>query len=186
MPTYREPALLRIVKRVRIFILAGCILIELGSNPAVGQAKGPARVFTPALEQIQSKIHIPILLPSKLPSGIPASGIKLALGEVRRDGYFISLYCSEDAIASYAAGFGGSTLILKDRDLPNGARVALSDRRTGIFRPVSWGGSCAPVNLWWEQNGVMYQIQVKLSPDLPERDQQKILVETANSTVAVR
>jgi hypothetical protein len=48
-----------------------------------------------------------------LPSAIPESGIKLASGEVRTDGYFISLYYSEDAIASYAAGFGGSTLILQ-------------------------------------------------------------------------
>jgi len=152
----------------------------------MGQTKGPARVFTPALQQIQSKTRIPILLPSTLPSAIPESGIKLASGEVRKDGYFISLYYSADANASYAAGFGGSTLILRDRDLPNSGRVALSDGRTGIFRPVSCGGSCAPANLWWEQNGVMYQIQVKLSPDLPEKEQQKILVETANSTVAVR
>ena len=105
---------------------------------------------------------------------------------MRNDGYFISLYYSGDANASYAAGFGGSTLILQDRDLPNSARVALSDGRTGIFRPVSCGGSCGPANLWWEQNAVMYQIQVKLSPDLSEKEQQKILVETANSTVAVR
>jgi hypothetical protein len=155
-------------------------------SSGVGQAKGPARVFKPALEQIQSKISIPILLPSKLPSNIPESGTKLASGEVREDGYFISLYYSANANTSYAAGFGGSTLILQDRDLPNSARVALSDGRTGIFRPVSCGGSCAPANLWWQQNGVMYQIQVKLSPELPEKEQQKILVETANSTVPVR
>jgi len=161
-------------------------LFQDGVSSGVGQAKGPARVFTPALKQIQSKTHIPILLPSKLPSAIPESGIKLASGEVRKDGYFISLYYSADAIASYAAGFGGSTLVLQDRDLPNSARVSLSERRTAIFRPVSCGGSCAPANLWWEQNGVMYQIQVKLSPDLPEKEQQEILVEAANSTVAVR
>jgi hypothetical protein len=174
------------VKRVSTLVLAGCFLVEFGSSPAMGQAKGPARVFTPALEQIQSKTRIPILLPSKLPSAIPESGIKLASGGVRKDGYFISLYCSADANASYAAGFGGSTLILQDRDLPNSARVALSNGRTGIFRPVSCGGPCAPANLWWEQNGVMYQIQAKLNPDLPEREQQKILVETANLTVAAR
>ena len=186
MPTYREPAFLRIVKRVSTFILAGCFLVEFGSNPAMGQGKGPARVFTPALEQIQSKTRIPILLPSKLPSAIPESRIKLASGEARKDGYFISLYYSADAIASYAAGFGGSTFVLQDRDLPNSVRAALSDGRTGIFRPVSCGGSCAPANLWWKQNGVMYQIQVQLGPDLPEKDQEKILVETANSTVAIR
>ena len=97
MPTYRESAFLRIVKRVSTFILAGCFLVEFGSNPAMGQAKGPARVFTPALEQIQSKTRLPILLPATLPSAIPESRIKLASGEARKDGYFISLYYSEDA-----------------------------------------------------------------------------------------
>ena len=157
-----------------------------GVSSGVGQAKGPARVFTPALEQIQSKTRIPILLPSKLPSAIPESSIKLAWGEVREDGYFISLFYTADAAASYAAGFGGSTRVLQARDLPHSALVALSDGRTGIFRPVSCGGSCAPANLWWEQNGVMYHIQVKLGSGLPEKEQQKILVETANLTVAVR
>jgi hypothetical protein len=152
----------------------------------MGRAKGPARVFTPALEQIQSKTRIPILLPSTLPSVIRERDIKLAWGEVRDDGYFISLYYAADANASYAAGFGGSTLVLQARDLPHSALVALSDGRAGIFNPVSCGGSCAPANLWWEQNGVMYHIQVMLRSDLPEKEQQKILVETANSTVTVR
>jgi hypothetical protein len=183
---YREPASTRIVKPVSIFILAGYFLVELGSNAAIGQTKEPARVFTPALEQIQSKTRIPIVLPSTLRADLPESGIKLALGEVRKDGYFISLYYSADAIASYAAGFGGSTFILQDRDVLNSARVTLLDGRTGIFRAVSCGGSCAPANLWWEQNDVMYHIQVKLGSKLPEKDQQKILVDMANSTVVVR
>lgn len=186
MPVYGKPALLRVVKRICSFILAGCFLIQLGLNPAMGQAKAPARVFVAALEEIQSKTRIPILLPSDLPPAIPASKIKLARGEVRNDGYFISLYYSEDAIASYAAGFGGSSTILRDGELPNSVHVALSNRRTGIFRPVSCGGSCAPANLWWEQNGFMYQIQVKLGPESPEQDQQRILVEIANSTVVVQ
>jgi len=40
-------------------------------------------------------------------------------------------------------------------------------------------------NLWWKQNTVMYQIQIGLSPEVPEGEQQRILVEMANSTVAV-
>ena len=125
------------------------------------------------------------MLPSKLPSAIPESAIKLAWGEVREDGYFISLYFSEDAVnATFAAGFGGSTRIFQD--LPSTRQVALSGGRTGMFRPVSCGGSCAPANLWWAQNGVMYQIQMKLRSGLPEKDEETILVETANSTVAAR
>jgi len=151
------------------------------------QAKGPAPVFGPALEQIQSQTRIPILLPSKLPSAIPEKDIKVATGEVREDGYFISLYFSEDGgDAAFASGFGGSTRIFGPKDLPNTRAVALSGGRTGMFRPVSCGGSCAPANLWWEQNGVMYQIQIKLGSGSPEKDQEKIVVETANLTVIAR
>jgi hypothetical protein len=153
----------------------------------MGQAKGPTQVFRPALEQIQSQTRIPILLPSTLPSAIPERVIKLASGEVREDGYFISLYFSEEGSnAAFAAGFGGSTRILGLQDLPNTHRVALSGGRIGMFRPVSCGGSCAPANLWWEQNGVMYQIQIKLGSGSAEKDQEKILVETANSMVTAR
>jgi hypothetical protein len=150
----------------------------------MGQAKSPASVFRPALEQIQPKTRIPIVLPLRLPSAIPEKNIKVASGEVREDGYFISLYFSEGGgNAAFAAGFGGSARIFGPEDLPNTHRVALSDGRTGMFSPVSCGGSCAPANLWWEQSGVMYQIQIKLKSDTPEKDQEKILIETANSTV---
>ncbi len=164
--------------------LVAFLLTDFGMTSLHGQATGPARVFGSALEQIRSKTSLSILLPSRLPSAIPESGIKIASGEVRKDGYFISLYYTEDGNASYAAGLGGSTFIIKDRDVPNSTRVALSNRRTGIFRPVSCGGSCGPANLWWEQNGVMYHIQAQLSPGMPVRDQKETLVEMANSTVA--
>jgi hypothetical protein len=156
-------------------------------SSVMAQAKGPAPIFRPALEQIQSQTRIPILLPSKLPSAISEREIKVASGEVRKDGYFISLYFSEGGgDAAFAAGFGGSTRIFGLQDLSNTRRVALSGGRTGMFRPVSCGGSCAPANLWWQQNGVMYQIQIKPRSGSTEKDQEKILVETANMTVIAR
>jgi hypothetical protein len=156
-------------------------------NSVMGQGKGPSSVFRPALEKIQSQTRIPILLPSQLPSAVPETDIKLASGEVTRDGYFISLYFSRrGGDAAFAAGFGGSTRVFGPQDLPNTRRVVLSGGRRGIFRPVSCGGSCAPANLWWEQNGVMYQIQIKLGSDSTKEDQEKILVETANSSVVAR
>lgn len=130
-------------------------------------ARRRAPVFRPALAQIQGQVRIPILLPSKLPSAIPERDIKLASGEVTANAYFILLYFSE-------------------ADLPNTHRVALSGARTAVFRPVSCGGSCAPANLWWQQNGVLYQIQVRLRSGLAEGEQEKIVVETANSIVTAR
>jgi hypothetical protein len=162
----------------------------------MGQSNEPAPVFTPALDQIQTNTRIPILLlllPLRLPSAIPAQDSLWSAGTVTNDGYFVALYFSETGVdatsrigvdANFAAGLGGSTLILKD--LPNTRRIALSGGRTAIFRPISCKGSCAPANLWWERNGVTYQIQAKLRSSLTENDQPKILVEMANSTVTVR
>ena len=163
------------------------LFTDFRSHVLMAQARGPAPVFKPALAQIQSQTRIPILLPSKLPSVIPERDIKVPSGEVREDGYFLSLYFSEHGgNAAFAAGFGGSTRIFGPQDLPNTRRVALSGGRTGMFRPVSCGGSCAPANLWWVQKGVMYQIQMKLGSGSRESDQEKILVETANSIVTAR
>ena len=43
---------------------------------------------------------------------------------------------------------------------------------------------CAPANLWWEQNGVQYEIQIKLPFTLTEEEQERILVEAADLSVA--
>lgn len=173
------------MKGVSVFGLVAFFFTDFGLNSLMGQAKQPAPIFRPALEQIQPQTRIAILLPSKLPSPIRERDIKLAWGTVSEDGYLISLYLAEiGSNATFAAGFGGSTRVL--RDLPNTRPVALAGGLIGMFRPVSCGGSCAPANLWWEQNGVMYQIQIKFGSTLKEKDQERILVETANSTVTVR
>jgi hypothetical protein len=166
----------------RAFILM-LVLFFIASGSSSGQSKGPARVFKPALKQIQSQARIPIVLPSKLPATISEKSIKKVWGEVRKDGYFISLYFTEDGMASYAAGFGGSTQIFGPDDIGNTHQVGLSGGRKGMFRPVSCGGSCAPANLWWVQNGVMYQIQIQGGGT--EAEQERVLVETANSSVTV-
>jgi len=154
----------------------------------MGQAQELAAVFKPALSQMLPQTRIAILLPSKLPSLIRERDIKLASGDGSEDRYFISLYYEEiGSNATFAAGFGAFAKPAFDVfDLPNTRPVALARGLMGIFRPVSCGGSCAPANLWWVQNGVMYQIQIKLASSMNEKDQENILIETANSMVAVR
>ncbi len=161
------------------------LLASATSIPAAVQQKDTALVFKPAIDEIRDKVQIPILLPSEFPSGIRESDIKLARGTVSEGGYSIELYYSEvGSNATFAAGFGGSKQV--HRDLPNTSRVRLANGIEGLFRPVSCGGSCTPANLWWEQHGAMYQIQLKLSSTTNEKEQQKLLVETANSIVQVR
>jgi hypothetical protein len=152
----------------------------------MGQAKEPARVFRPALEQVRPQTQIPILLPSKLPSPLRERDIKLASGTASENEYWIELYYAETGSnATFAAAFGASAVVSRDVR-PRLGGIRLAGGRLGIFMPVSCGGSCAPANLWWEQNGVTYQIQIKLPSTMKEKDQEKILVETANSMVVVR
>jgi hypothetical protein len=136
--------------------LARCFAVLLtyfACNSLLAQATKPAAVFKAALDDIQGKTRIPIMLPSKLPAPIRESDIKLASGEVREDGYFISLYLGETGSnASYIAGFGGSTRTLQATELPNTHTVELTHGRTGysdLFRaealalPQLYGGSSA-------------------------------------------
>jgi hypothetical protein len=172
-----EPLILKVLPALTLILAFGAQVIA--------QVNEPVTVFRPALEQILSQTQLPILLPSSLPSPLRAIDIKLASGTASNDGYFISLYFDEvGSDATFAAGFGASKRTFKE--LPNTHRVALAGGALGMFRPVSCGGSCGPANLWWEQNGVMYQIQIKLSSTLAEKDQENILVETANSCVTIR
>jgi hypothetical protein len=179
-----ELCLFASMERARCFaVLFTCLCMQ----SLLAQATEPAAVFKTALHDLRGKTRIPIMLPSKLPAPIRESDIKLASGEVRDDGYFISLYFEEiGSNASYAAGFGGSTRTLQATELANTQTVALTHGRTGVFRPVSCGGSCAPAHLWWEQRGVMYQIQIRLNSETSEKDQQKILVAAANSIITAR
>jgi hypothetical protein len=171
------------IKTALKFALVFTICGFLKLSCLAGDSNEPARVFKPALDQIRGKTQIPILLPWKLPWLKDPGDIKLALGEIQDDGYSISLYYdSSTSNASYAAGFEASTKIFKDL----GTHVRLADGRIAQFSPVSCGGSCAPANLWWEQNHVMYNIQIKFSSSTPVAEQKKILIETANCSVKVR
>ena len=68
------------------------------------------------------------------------------------------------------------------KDLPNVDEVKLSRGLVGYFSPVSCGGSCAPANLW-EENRILYQIQLKLSSSISENDQQRLILAVANSAI---
>jgi hypothetical protein len=113
--------------------------------------------------------------------------IKLAYGDVSKDGYFIALYFEEiGSNRAFAAGFGGSKEDSPEDLTDLGSPVALAGGVCGVFRSISCGGSCAPANLWWRQNGVTYQIQIKFSSTLDKKEQERILVQAANASVTVR
>lgn len=136
------------------------------------------------LSEARSKTHIRLLVPSQLPQ--PISDAKYAtLDTVSDNEYAISLYYKPGVGDSgFAASFEAKAdANYRPQDIPNTEEIKLSDGVTGYFRPVSCGGSCAPANLWWEEDRVLYQVQIVLSPDLPEGQQQKLMAAVANSAI---
>jgi len=142
------------------------------------------QVFSNILPIIKSKTHVPVLLPSHLVEPIERAKYVI-VQEANANEYSISLYYK---LHFGEAGFAGSFAAqaeprYKLDDLENVSRVKLQHGRRGFFRAVSCGGSCAPANLWWEQSGITYQIQVKLPPTLSEENQQKAIVSLADSSI---
>jgi hypothetical protein len=153
--------------------------ITIGHNP-------PLRVFASVLPQIKAKSHIPVLLPSELPSPISTAKYAVIAGP-EADKYAVTLFYerqSEAAYFGFAAFFSAEGKPdFKPQELPNVEPVDLAHHLHGFFRAVSCGGSCAPANLWWEEDAVLYVIQLGLSPSTDERDQEKTIVAVVNSAI---
>ena len=143
---------------------------------------GAASLFSEARTQIGSKPPVPVYLPSRLPRELTRHGIKLVVGQRIPGGYTVSLYYSEQpSNASFAGMISGSNATYQA--LPNTQVVLLGNGAKALFRPVSCGGSCAPANLWWHTGGSEYQIQLKLSSQLPRNKQLSALLVAADSMV---
>jgi len=152
-----------------------------------GQPK-PAVVLPKAFElvlaEVKAKSHVEVLLPSELPQ--PFAGANYAtVQSASEDEYAISLYyelgVGDAGFAAFFAANGRPDY--RPKDIPNGRKVKLSHDLVGYFSEVSCGGSCAPANLWWEADHVLYQIQLKLSPDLSDKVQREKMISVANSAI---
>jgi hypothetical protein len=142
-------------------------------------------LFKGAVSEIGAASRVPIQLPTLIPESIAQYGVKRVFGARTDDGYTVSLYYSEEASnASFAAMISGSTNTFDS--FPNTVSVQLANGARALFRPVQCGGSCAPANLWWQVDGVQYQVQVKLPSQLDHEAQKQLLVEMANSMSLVR
>jgi hypothetical protein len=166
-----------------LLLVASC---SLGSKPshALPAEKPLPSVFVSVLAEVKARTNISLLLPSELPK--PLSNAKHAtVDEVKADQYGVLLYYE---LGVGDAGFAASFLAKKNapyspRELANVQKVKLAGGIVGFFRPVSCGGSCAPANLWWEQGGVLYQIQLELPSTIRDKNQQSIITKIANSAI---
>lgn len=148
--------------------------------------KPPLPIFASVLPQIKARSHVPVFLPSQLPPPI-AKAKHAVMGTAEADKYGIALYYEREPDGGYlgfAASFSGEGKSkFNPRELTNFEPVDLARHLRGFFRAVSCGGSCAPANLWWEQEGVLYQVQLMLNPDLSDQTQESAIVAVANSAI---
>lgn len=136
------------------------------------------------LTEVKKKSQLPVLLPSELPQ--PVGKAKNALvEEVSANAYTISLYYELGiGDAGFAASFSAHTKPnYNPRHLKGIHEVKLARGIRGFFKPVSCRGSCSPANLWWEDNGILYQIQLKLPSSFSQQKQQDVAVAVAGSAV---
>ena len=140
-------------------------------------------VFTKVLPQIKAQSQVPVLLPEQLPRAIEDA--KHAIVRATADQYAISLYFELDSgDAGFAAFFSADKKpMFRLQELPNVQEVKLVHGVQGFFRPISCGGSCAPANIWWEDRGVEYQIQIKTFSSKSEQNQARTLIDLANSSI---
>src|SRR5215469_10929774 len=142
------------------------VAILLCCSAALGQSQPKLAAHLPealasVLVEIKAKSHVDVLLPSELSQ--PVAEAKHAnVDSASEDEYAISLYYELGVgNAGFAASFAAKAHPdYGPKDLPNVEGVKLSDGLIGYFRPVSCGGSCAPANLWWEEDRILYQIQL--------------------------
>jgi hypothetical protein len=160
-----------------------CCSVALGQTPSKSDSHLP-NALASVLAEVKSRSHLAVLLPSELPA--PFAEAKLAvIAPDSKDGYDISLYYETSGGGIlFAASFSGNAHPdFRLNEIPNLRKVKLSHGIVGYFREVGCGGSCAPANLWWEEDHVLYQIQLELSSNLPDKEQQRRIIATANSAI---
>jgi len=142
-------------------------------------ASEPA-LFRRVLPDIKSRTRIPILLPGRLPGTARASEVRHVDGHADAAKYEINLYGGEGlSNATFVGYFAGERT---QRDEHFGEPVTLADGKVGYFHARSCGGSCAPSQIEWQRQGVLYSVQLRLDVKAPA-EEKRDMVEAANSAI---
>ena len=139
--------------------------------------------FVPVLPEVKAKSGIPVLLPSEL-FGSLAKAKYAVIQKGAANEYAISLYYELGVgDAGFAALFAAQAKPNYDPRELSDSEVKLARGMIGYFRPVSCGGSCAPANIWWQNHGTLYQVQIKLPSTLSEQAQKMAIKSVADSAI---
>jgi hypothetical protein len=130
-------------------------------------------VLTPTVAEVKPDTRIPILLPSTFQAN--TTELFGSRVEASPNEYRIQLTSVEDCQANYCsvAWFTGAEGV----QLRGTRKVALANGRSGRYRPMSCGASCAPAAISWKERstGVVYSIESGKS--------RSALVKLANSAI---
>ena len=160
-------------------------LILLPVSYAFGQnleAAPVAGVLRPVLPKIKSEAKVPVLLPSKLPSTVKEPEIKVVDGEGTENGYEVSLYYEEGCGNACFAGFFSAKRGEKPEPDFSDKVARLSKGIKGYYTAKSCGVSCAPPQIEWLYEGVLYTVQFKVNGRNKKQDEVEI-VALANSAI---
>jgi hypothetical protein len=164
---------------MRLTVSVVALVVSLLAAASAGAATRDVDVpdlFAVQLERARPQTTVPILLPQTLrssfrrhfPEGRADAGAwRFDIGAVRGCG---------TATACFIAEFRG----VRGRRPTNQRTVKLAGGRTGFFRPLRCGASCAPPSIQWRQHGALYTIVAKVGSRRTER---RMLVRMANSAI---
>src|SRR5437588_6741528 len=158
-----------------------CFIASPGASAADTSPEGsPAKVFRSTLAQVKARTQVPILLPSEFPPPVMENDIHFADGNGKRDKYEITLYYEKGAgDAAFVGHFTGEAI---GKFHAKGKKVNLSNGVTGYFKRKSCGGSCSPSLIRWQQDNVLYTLQLKLAVKT-EAEEEQVVTAVANSAI---
>lgn len=142
--------------------------------------KQAAKVFREDLPEVKKETGVSIFLPSELPPWIKEADINCVSAQGEKKGYEFSLYYGE--CPGMGASFVGWFSAKVGEVSRHGEVVQLANGLTGYFHAKSCGGSCAPTQIEWEQDGVVYTMQLTLGVKT-EDEEKEAITNIANSAI---
>jgi hypothetical protein len=165
-----------------LIIAALLVFASLPASAEAGQGSAtrtviPPQLFERQIDAIKRQSQVPVLLPSRL--HLFYNGRLYSAGGPNRRGWDLELGAAPNCGGATACFIAAFLAMRAERIGLSGQRVELRGGRTGVYRPISCGASCAPANIAWLRRGVRYTIQVKGGPT-----SRRAMVRLANSALA--
>jgi len=163
-------------------LLAGA-LAAIAVLPAAAEAGRPANpgvllpvVFEGQITTIKQDSQVAVLMPTRFR---PHASLLYPTGGPTRRGWSLQLASAANCGGASACFIAAFTARRARSIGVSGRRVQLRGGRTGVFRPLSCGASCAPASIAFRRRGVRYAYKVKGGPT-----SRRAMIGLANSALA--